>query len=110
MSWILMLELRFKTRKLRDRCCDMASMTGAWGSEASERLGLRLQQLAAMVSVDDVSFLPCDTSMDGEGHLHVAVGAGLAVVVSEAAEKAMRGEYMTDVLMVEDIVESDKKR
>jgi hypothetical protein len=105
-----MLELRFKERELRDRCCDMASMTRSWGAEAAERLALRLQQLAAMESVDDVSFLPCDTSKDGEGHIHVAVSVGLTVVVSEVAENAVRGEYMMAVLIVEDIVESGKKR
>ncbi len=104
-----MLELRFKTRELRDRCCDTATMTRSWGTDAAERLTLRLQQLAAMASVNDVSFLPCDTSINGEGRLHIAVADGLAIVVSEAAEEAVRGEYMTDVLIVEDIVYSDEQ-
>ena len=104
-----MLELRFKTRELRDRCCDTASMTRSWGAEAAEQLALRLQQLAAMTSVNDVSFLPCDTSINGEGRLHITVAGGLAVVVSEAAEEAVRDEYMTDVLIVEDIVYSDRQ-
>jgi len=100
------LELRFRTKELRDHCCDMDHMTRAWGAEGATCLARRLQQLAAMASLDDVMFLPCDSARDADGRLWLRVDPHRVIVLSDDGVRPLRGAagHKVRVLMVEQIV------
>jgi hypothetical protein len=103
------LELRFKTEELRDHCCDMDRMTKAWGAESAACVARRLQQLAAMTSLDDMAFLPCESSRDADGRLRVGVDAKQTIVLSDAGVRRVRDAqgHTVSVLMVEQIATRD---
>jgi hypothetical protein len=102
-----MLELRFKTELLGERCCVHEQMVARWGEAGAERVGLRLQQLAAMTSIADISFLPCESSTDADGRIHVAVDDTISVVVSERHSESAGPDSFAQILVIENVVESE---
>lgn len=54
-------------------CCDAAAMRERWGRDRASRLARRLQQLEAMASLDDLTFMPFDSGRHGDGLIEVAV-------------------------------------
>lgn len=113
-SWqgrrLRMLELRFRTKQLRERCGVHDQMVARWGEARAERVGLRLQQLAAMTSTRDVSFLPCESSTDADGRIHVAVDDSISLVVSARHSEPAERDSFAQILIIEDVVESETNR
>ena len=44
-----------------------------WGPDRARRLSRRLQQLEAMTSLEDLKFMPFDSSEDADGVIEIAV-------------------------------------
>lgn len=99
--------MRFRTQELCDRCCDFTSSKEYWGQRRADLLGLRLQQLAAMASIDDVVFLPCETKSDGKGRFHVAVDGGCFLIISALTDFAGDRQFPGEVLVIEEIIEDE---
>lgn len=60
------MDVLFSTAKLRRQLSDQRLLQRRWGAEGAKRITLRLQQLAAAVSLDDMRQLP--------GRCHELVG------------------------------------
>lgn len=60
------MDVLFSTAKLRRQLSDQRLLQRRWGAEGAKRITLRLQQLAAAVSLDDMRYLP--------GRCHELVG------------------------------------
>jgi len=91
------VELRFSDSEVKAQCQRPASAD--LGAVRERCLRLRLQQLSAVDSIEEVSKLPCLVVSDGS-HARVSVdqGAVLLVTVGDAAGRTERG---AKVLVVE---------
>lgn len=68
------MEVLFSTAKLQRECSTLKSLQKKWGAEGAKKIALRLQQLAAAKSLDDMRNLPgrChELAGDLDGHLAV---------------------------------------
>lgn len=68
-----MLLLRFADDALWRDCCDASHMHRRWGPERARRLSLRLQQVEATMSLDDLEFMPFDSHNRAGGVIEIAV-------------------------------------
>jgi hypothetical protein len=54
-------------------CCNAARMERRWGPQRARRLSRRLQQLEAMTSLDDLTFMPFHSQERADGVIEIAV-------------------------------------
>lgn len=70
------MEVLFSTAKLERECSTQKSLQKKWGTEGAKKIALRLQQLTAAQSLDDMRTLPgrChELTGDRDGQLAVDV-------------------------------------
>lgn len=59
--------LQFENAAVWRNCCDLAHMRDRFGPDAASKISLRLQQLEAIVAVEDLEFLPFHSRPVGGG-------------------------------------------
>jgi hypothetical protein len=72
-----MVRVLFRSEALRDQCANTDAMTAAWGVPGAALVRLKLQQLSAAETMDDLRFLQCTslpidddlTELDFRGHV-----------------------------------------
>ena len=74
-----MVVLQFCDSEVRRDCCDLAHMRSQWGEDRARKISHRLQQLEAMASIDDLSFLPFD-SHHVDGAIEVSIDGSLSLL------------------------------
>jgi hypothetical protein len=80
-----MAVLQFRDDDVRRCCCDLAHMRRRFGGETSRQISHRLQQLEALVAIDDLEFLPFDSHrVDGGIEVTVNTNLSLLLEVSES--------------------------
>ena len=89
-----MVVLRFNDEKVWRCCCDRAHMRRHWGAARTRQISHRLQQLEAMASVADLSFLPLESRSVGD-HIEVDVDDELVLVLDTSTPR--QGELMVIV-------------
>lgn len=78
------MNVLFSTAKLQRQLSDQRFLRRRWGAEGAKRITLRLQQLAASVSLDDMRHLP-GRCHGGAGELAVDVHRGHRLILRPTA-------------------------
>ena len=92
-----MVVLEFADSAVRRNCCDLARMRQAWGAATARTISHRLQQLEAMHSTADLSFLPFD-SLQVDGGIEVVVDATVSLLL-EIPQTTEKVEGMTTIVI-----------
>lgn len=93
-----MVVLRFSSEDVRRACCDTALMRRLWGHEVARRISRRLQQLEALTTLADLSFLPFDSRKHDGGVIEVAVADRLAIFIKPGQDTS-EGEKMHTIVV-----------
>lgn len=91
-----MVVLRFNDENVWRCCCDRAHMRRQWGPARTRQISHRLQQLEAMASVADLSFLPLESRTVGN-QIEVDVDDELVLVLDTSTPR--QGELMVTVVV-----------
>jgi hypothetical protein len=105
-----MVALLFRTDAVRRQCCDLAYMRDRWGPDVARRISRRLQQLEAMSTLDDLTFLPFSSHNNGGGRIHVMITPDLALAIEPAPEATEREATMRSVTVTHVLVISKAVR
>ncbi len=103
-----MVEVRFRSRADWERCCVAAQAETAYGPVRARLLGLRLQQLAAMQSMDDIVFLP-SAPHERADHWTVTVSEDLQLIVSSVEHDGLLEESRHELVVVEAILTGGRR-
>lgn len=95
-----MVVVRFGTPAVRNACCDLTHMRRRWGPDLARRVSQRVQQLEAMVAVEDLAFLPFDSRDHDDGTIEVAVSDHLALYLRRAADSSEGTTSVTEIVIV----------
>lgn len=106
----LRMLLRFESEALRRDCCSATRARRRWGSEVARRIAMRLQQLEAMVAVEDLAFLPFDHAEAPDGSIEVAVHDSLAVIVRPGPVMNEGGAAMSTMTVIDIRAASERAR
>lgn len=68
-----MLVVRFDSESVWKDCCNAAHMRRTWGARRALLISMRIQQIEAMNSIEDLAFMPFDHDGPGGGHIEVAL-------------------------------------
>jgi hypothetical protein len=91
-----MVVLRFQDDRVWRDCCDPVHMRRRWGAERTRRIALRLQQLAAMTALSDLSFLPFHSRVV-DGCIEVEVCDDLVLLLDAPETTSHDGVAMVSV-------------
>lgn len=94
-----MVVVEFANSEIRRRCCDLDCMRRAYGAVTARKISQRLQQLEAIQSISDLSFLPFDSSRS-DGFIHVAVDDSLTMLL-ETPPNPPEVDGMTKIIIHE---------
>ena len=97
-----MVVLRFRRDEVRRACCDLANMRRQWGPVVARRISRRLQQVEAMTTLADLSFLPFESVQHADGVFEVAVTNDLALFI-ERGPDAQEGETLMYTIVITDL-------
>ena len=92
-----MLVLRFRSDDAQRACCDLPYMRKMWGPAAARVISRRLQQLEAMMTLADLSYLPFDSREDRGGVIEVAITDHLALFIEPGPETSEEGAPMSTI-------------
>jgi hypothetical protein len=91
----LVVVLRFRSDDAQRACCDLAYMRKTWGPDAARVISRRLQQLEAMTTLADLSYLPFDSREYRGRVIEVAITGHLALFIEAGPETSGEGAPMT---------------
>jgi hypothetical protein len=94
-----MVVLRFRSEEVRRHLCDLMHMRRLWGPAVARRISHRLQQLEAMTTLADLSFLPFDPYEHDEVVIEVAVTDHLSIFMERGADMS-EGEALVHTITV----------
>jgi hypothetical protein len=77
------LVLRFGSDAVWRDCCDQSHMGRRWGVVPARKLSQRLQQLEAMISLEDLKFLPFVSERRPDGVIEIAIDDDTALFVEQ---------------------------
>lgn len=104
-----MANVVFRSRALCARCAQLETMTAAWGNIRAQLIHRKLQQLAAAVDLDDLSFLPGVTAQRNGDRVEIELDEGMLIVVSDGSQYDVdRGLNYEKSIVVEQIRISKK--
>jgi hypothetical protein len=89
--------VEFANSAIRRDCCDLRRMRQAWGIATARRISQRLQQLEAMHSLSDLSFLPFDWAYT-DGAIEVVVDDAVSLLF-EVTQTSTKVEGMTTIVI-----------
>jgi hypothetical protein len=89
-----MAVVRFCNDEVRRDCSDLAWMRKRWGPIVAHRISRRLQQLEAMTTLTDLSFLPFESFEHAGGVYEVTVSDGLAIFIERGPDTPEGGTLM----------------
>ena len=78
-----MANVVFRSRALCARCAQLETMTAAWGHRRAQLIHRKLQQLAAVVDLDDLTFLPGVAARRNGNRVEIELDDGMLMVVSD---------------------------
>lgn len=96
-----MVVLRFRSDDARRACCDLPYMRKTWGPGAARVISRRLQQLEAMTTLADLSYLPFDSREDRGGTIEVAITGHLALFIEAGPETSEEGAPMSTITITD---------
>ena len=105
-----MVALRFRTEAVRRQCCDLSHMQHRWGVEAARCISRRLQQIEAMSTLDDLTFLPFDSNNHADGLIRVMITPELALAIRPTPEATEGEATMPSVTVTHILVTSTTAR
>jgi hypothetical protein len=94
-----MVVLRFRSGEVRRSSCDLTVMRRLWGPAVARRISCRLQQLEAMTTLADLSFLPFDSYEHDGGTIEVAVADHLALFIEPGADSSEREALVHTIIV-----------
>lgn len=94
-----MLVLRFAGEALWRDCCDAAHMRRRWGPERALHLSQRLQQVEAMMSLDDLEFMSFDSHVRAGGVIEVAVDDDMSLFIRRVDRLQEDGPLQATVIV-----------
>lgn len=92
-----MVVLRFRSDDAQRACCDLAYMHKMWGPDAARAISRRLQQLEAMTTLADLSYLPFDSREHRGRVIEVAITHHLALFIEAGPETSEEGAPMSTI-------------
>ena len=78
-----MANVVFRSRALSDRCAHFEKMAEAWGRGRARLVQRKLQQLAAAMNLEDLSFIPGVVARSSANRVTIELGEGMMMVVSD---------------------------
>lgn len=105
-----MLVLRFRSAEVWRQCCDLAHMRRLYRQQGARRISHRLQQLEAMATTDDLSFLPFDSYELDDGSMEIVVDENLALIVEPDMTETEGSAPMQTLIVTEVRVHSRVRR
>ncbi len=94
-----MVVLRFRSDEVRRSSCNFAVMRRLWGPAVARRISRRLQQLEAMTTLADLSFLPFDSYEHDDGTIEVAVADHLALFIEPRADSSQAEAFVHTIIV-----------
>ncbi len=95
----LMVKICFDDRCVWRDCCDSRHMARKWGAARSRLISHRLQQLEAMASILDLTFLPLDARNVGS-KIEVSVDDELVLLLDPKPDPGPSGDDEATITVV----------
>ena len=105
-----MAKVVFRSRALSDRCARFETMAEAWGHGRARLVQRKLQQLAAAMNLEDLSFIPGVVAEPSANRVVIELDEGMMMVVSDDSQTdANQGVNYEKFIVVEQIRISKKE-
>lgn len=96
------VEVRFRSATDKAQCCDTAAANARFGAVLARLVALRLQQLAAMESVEEIVLIPAEVRRDGARWV-VGVDSRTSLIVTLAEDAVPATLGHDEILVVEQV-------